>query len=328
MNLTLDGLPSSLAGLDGPVAVLMGGGSAEREISLQSGRKVSEALRRLDVEVIEIDTADNPASRLQGAAVACCFIALHGRGGEDGTVQGLLESMGISYTGSGVLASALACHKLMSKLLWHQQRVRTPEFVRLERDSDWSAVSRKLGSRVVVKPAREGSSFGISLAEDGPSLQAAWQEARRYDPLVFAERWVDGREFSVAVLGDHALPAVGIEVPGNFYDYEAKYLSEETRFLIPCGLDEMNERYLGELALKAWNALGCEGWGRVDLMEDQEQGNFQVLELNTVPGMTDHSLVPLAASAAGIHFDALVARILLIGLEKKVGMQAFMEAGS
>ncbi|GED22198.1 D-alanine--D-alanine ligase [Halomonas halmophila] len=293
----------------GRVVVLYGGESAEREVSLKSGEAVVAALQRQGVAPIAFDPAEGGLAGLEALTPDRVFIALHGRGGEDGTMQGALELLGVPYTGSGVLASALGMDKQRSKLVWQAMGLPTPECVMLSEQADWDAVVEQLGLPLIVKPVHEGSTLGITIVESAAALAAAYRDAVRYDARVMAERFVRGAEYTVSVLGDVALPAIRVEVPGGFYDYEAKYLSDETRYHLPCGLSEDDERKLADLCLEAFAAIGCQGWGRVDVMGD-DQGRFWLLEVNTVPGMTDHSLVPQAAAHAGIDFDSLVMRIL------------------
>lgn len=294
-----------------PVAVMLGGDSSEREISLQSGRTVVEALQSQELEVLAIDPADSDwVSKLDGVGLA--FIALHGPGGEDGSLQGALQMLGIPYTGSGVLGSALAMDKLRSKQLWQGIGLATPGFTTLDGDSDWQGVIERLGS-VFVKPACEGSSIGMSRAGSGAELQAAFELAARYPGEVVAEQFVDGPEYTVAVLGGEAMPSIRLETANEFYDYEAKYESDETRYHCPSGLDDAEEAELAALALQAFDSLGCSVWGRVDVMRDRT-GGFHVLEVNTVPGMTSHSLVPMAAAANGMDVAALVGRIADLSL--------------
>ena len=292
----------------GKVAVVMGGRSAEREISLLSGNAVLASLQRSGVDVIGIDADTSLLQELRAEKVDRVFIMLHGRDGEDGKLQGALEWLGIPYTGSGVLASALAMDKVRCKLVWQRLGIATPEFVRLAADSDFAAVIQQLGA-CFVKPVSEGSSIGIGGAETAAELKAAWSKANSYDSQVMAERWVKGREYTVAILDGQALPVIELQPANAFYDYEAKYLSDKTRYLCPCDLDGAATAELQQLALASYEAIGCSGWGRVDAMRDKD-GRFWLLEVNTAPGMTDHSLVPMAARAAGISFDALVLRIL------------------
>ena len=293
----------------GRVGVLFGGTSAEREISIKSGTAVVNGLRAAGVDVVPMEVAEDVVSRLLQEQLDRVFIALHGPGGEDGCVQGVLELLGIPYTGSGVLASALAMDKLRTKQVWQGMGLPTPAFALLEADTDWRAVMASLGQRVIVKPAHEGSSIGMSVASSPQELQAAWQAAQQYDSVVLAEEWIVGNEFTVALLGDEVLPPIRLQSANVFYDFEAKYLSGDTRYLCPCGLEAGREAELKALARKAFDSLGCSGWGRVDVMQRGE-GAFELLEVNTVPGMTDHSLVPMAAQAAGVDFSALVVRIL------------------
>lgn len=291
-----------------PVAVLYGGNSAEREVSLESGRACFEALRNLQIPATLIDTQQRDWWLRIGGQIDHVFIALHGRGGEDGTVQGLLETLGVAYTGSGVLASALAMDKLRTKQLWRGLNLSTPEFEVLSATSDWQEIVDRFG-RVMVKPAHEGSSVGMAKVSSAEELKAAYFAAEKFDAVVLAERCITGAEFTVAILGGRALPAIGLETDHVFYDYNAKYIASDTRYLCPCGLSAEKEAELQALALAAFNSVGCRGWGRVDVMQDAA-GKFYLLEVNTVPGMTSHSLVPMAAQAAGLDFNRLVATIL------------------
>ncbi|RMG56647.1 MAG: D-alanine--D-alanine ligase [Gammaproteobacteria bacterium] len=300
----------------GRVAVLMGGWSAEREVSLVSGTAVLDALRLSGVDAEAIDAGPDVLDRLREGGYARAFIALHGRGGEDGVIQGALELIGMPYTGSGVMASALCMDKLMTKRLWRGMDLPTPAHAVLDADTDFEAVAEGLGLPLIVKPACEGSSIGMSRVTDAGGLQQAHAEAARYDAQVFAEQWIEGEEYTVAILDDEALPSIRLETPNAFYDYEAKYHSEETRYHCPSGLGEQDERTLRALALKAFRACGASGWGRVDVLRDA-QGRFWLIEVNTVPGMTGHSLVPMAARAAGIEFDELVLRILATSLQRE-----------
>ncbi len=290
----------------GRVAVLMGGQSAEREISLRSGQAVLAALRRQQVDAHAVDVT--PERMVQLADFDRAFIALHGRGGEDGVIQGALEMLGLPYTGSGVAGSALGMDKYRCKLLWRGLGLPTADFVMLRCASDLDAAAA-LGFPLIVKPSREGSSIGMARVENRAGLQRAWRAAAQYDAEVMAERWISGAEFTAAILGDEVLPPIRLETPRAFYDYAAKYEADDTRYRCPCGLDEAQERQLRRLALEAFRSVGAAGWGRVDLMQDDD-GRFLLLEVNTSPGMTDHSLVPMAARARGIDFDALVWRIL------------------
>ena len=291
----------------GKVAVLMGGRSAERDISLDSGSRVLAALQRQGVDAQAFDPAEQPLSDL--AAFDRAFIALHGRYGEDGTIQGVLELMGVPYTGSGVMASAVGMDKWRTKLIWRAAGLPMPNFIMLDENCDFEAVERHLGLPIFVKPACEGSSIGITRVSRAGQLQAAYREAAKHDTLVIAEQAISGGEYTVAVLGDEALPVVRIVPATEFYDYEAKYLRNDTQYLCPCGLPEAREREMRAQALEAFRILGCRGWGRVDFLMD-ERGAAYLLEINTSPGMTDHSLVPMAARAAGISYEQLVWRVL------------------
>lgn len=297
----------------GRVAVLFGGTSAERAVSLNSGGRVLAALRRQGVDAHPFDPAEQALDALRGFDRA--FIALHGRHGEDGTIQGALELMHIPYTGSGVMASALGMDKWRTKLLWQAVGLPVPRCVLLQPDSDFAAVERTLGLPLFVKPACEGSSIGVSKVKVAGGLAAAYAEAARHDRLVIAEEAVLGGEYTVGVIGDDAsmtaLPIIRIEPATEFYDYEAKYLRDDTRYHCPCGLPPEREAALRAQALEAFRAVGGRGWGRVDFLMDAA-GNARFLEVNTAPGMTDHSLVPMAARVAGIDYDTLVLRVLAL----------------
>lgn len=297
----------------GRVGVLFGGQSAERDISLQSGTAVINALKEAGIEPVVIDVGENAISDIQAAKLDRAFIALHGPGGEDGRIQAVLEYLNIPYTGSDVQSSALAMDKLRSKQLWRGVGLPTPDFTVLHADADWAAVLESLGGEVMVKPAHEGSSIGMSRVQSAAELQAAYANAAQYDGSVLVERLIVGGEYTVAILDGKALPPIKLETDHRFYDFDAKYLAEDTRYLCPCGLNEVKEKELRELALSAFNALGCRGWGRVDVMADAAL-NFYLLEVNTVPGMTSHSLVPMAAKAEGLSFAQLVMAVLLASL--------------
>lgn len=292
----------------GRVAVVMGGDAAEREVSLKSGAAVLRALLEAGVDAVGIDAADDLLGQLQAQRVDRVFNVLHGRGGEDGQLQGLLEFMRMPYTGSGVLASALSMDKVMSKLLWQRLGLPTPEFRMLSADTSWEDVIAAMGT-VVVKPVREGSSIGMSVVSSAAELRAAFETASRFDSEVMAEQYIQGSELSVSILDDVALPAIELRTTHRFYDYDAKYLADDTEYLCPAPLDADAADALGDLSLQAFIALGCTGWGRVDVMRDQN-GTFWLLEVNTVPGMTDHSLVPMAARADGLDFTALLLAVL------------------
>ncbi len=293
----------------GKVAVLMGGLSAEREVSLNSGARVHEALRTQGVDAHAIDAGDDVLPILENGNFHRAFIVLHGRGSEDGTLQGALETLGIPYTGSGVLGSALAMDKLRCKYAWLGAGLPTPEFVLLDAHSDFNAAVQTLGLPLIVKPANEGSSIGITKVTAVAQLADAWSAANRYDHSVIAERCIAGPEYTASVLGAEALPLIRLETPHAIYDYDAKYHADTTRYFCPCGVSAEQEQAFRQLALRAFEVLGCSGWGRVDFLCDAA-GQPWLIEANTVPGMTDHSLVPMAARAAGISFEALVWGIL------------------
>lgn len=293
----------------GRVAVLYGGASAEREISLQSGQAVMKALQEEGVEVVAIETKENPLQDILTAKVDRAFIALHGPGGEDGKIQALLEFLNIPYTGSGVAASALCMDKVRTKQLWSGVGLPTPEFVVLQSNTDWRKAIKKLSGRAMVKPCHEGSSIGMALVSNAEDLEKAYKIAAEFDDLVLAEQFISGPEYTIAVLNGKALPPIKLHTNNQFYDFNAKYESNDTEYLCPCGLEPEGEEKLKALALRAFESVGAEGWGRVDVMAT-ENGDFQLLELNTVPGMTSHSLVPMAAMAAGYSFNDLILEIV------------------
>lgn len=293
----------------GKVAVLLGGDTAEREVSLETGGAVLAALLRRQVDAHPFDTRDRPVSDLLAGQFDRAFIALHGRGGEDGVIQGALQSLDIPYTGSGVLASALAMDKVRTKRMWRDCGLPTPEFVVLNEEADFAQVTSKLGFPVMVKPVHEGSSCGATKVTRQGELSAAWEKARALDDAVVAERWITGVEYTAGILSGRVLPLIRLETPRDFYDYEAKYILDTTRYICPCGLPADLEAEMAALILAAFEALGAGGWGRIDLIVD-ERGKPWLIELNTVPGMTSHSLVPMAARQAGIDFDELVMLIL------------------
>lgn len=302
----------------GKVAVLLGGNSAEREVSLKSGEAVLSGLLKAGVDAQAIDIKGSPLDCLKSVDFDRAFIALHGRGGEDGTIQGLLECLEIPYTGSGVMASALAMDKLRTKYLWQGVGLPTPPFVALDRANiekgEFEAIVSKLGLPLSVKPAREGSSIGIKKATTLEELIEAYKEAIEFDAQVLIEKWIEGPEFTVAVLAGKSLPVIGLSTNHVFYDYDAKYLADDTHYYLPSGLDEGKEREIAQISEKACESVGCKGWARVDVMQDLD-GKFWLLEVNTTPGMTDHSLVPMAAKHEGISFEELVVRILQNTLE-------------
>ena len=293
----------------GRVGVIYGGNSSEREISLLTGAAIVQALKHQGVDTVAIDIKDQSLEAIKAANIDRAFIALHGPGGEDGTLQGALEYLGIPYTGSGVMASALAMDKLRCKQIWKGIDLPTTDFASLNKDTDWQKTLERLGGCVVVKPACEGSSVGMSIAESAQQLKQAWELAYKYDAKVIAEPRLMGKEYTVAILGDRALPSIRIQANATFYDYEAKYLSDKTEYFCPSGLDPERETELAQLCTNAFNSIDGKGWGRVDVMTDLN-GTFYILEVNTVPGMTSHSLVPMAAKASGIDFEKLVLAIL------------------
>ena len=299
----------------GKVAVLMGGDSAEREISLKSGSAVLEALQQRGVDAHGLDAGADVLQQLQAGSFDRAFIVLHGRGGEDGVIQGALESIGMPYTGSGVLGSALGMDKYRTKALWRGLDLPTPESVLIEQAAELETAAA-IGFPLMIKPSREGSSIGMAKVENMDGLRQAWETARGFDDSVLAERWIVGREYTTSVLQGQALPLIRLETPHTFYDYEAKYLADTTGYHCPCGLPEARESKLQQLCLRAFEAVGAAGWGRVDLMLDEHERPW-LIEVNTVPGMTDHSLVPMSARVAGIEFDELVLRILATSLQEE-----------
>ena len=296
----------------GKVAVLLGGKSGEREVSLKSGGAVLAALQAQGIDAQGFDPKDKPLHDLE--VFDRVFINLHGRYGEDGCIQGALEMLHIPYTGSGVMASAIGMDKWRTKLLWRAMNVITPDFELVTATSDFAAIEKSLGLPLFVKPANEGSSLGISKVKQAGGLEAAYKIAAEADPLVIAEKFINGGEYTVGIIGDgkggyQALPIIRIVPKNEFYDFEAKYLRDDTEYLCPCGLSAEKEAQIQQEALQAFKTIGCRGWGRVDFLMD-DAGNHYFLEVNTSPGMTDHSLVPMAAKAAGISFEQLVVRIL------------------
>lgn len=293
----------------GKVAVLFGGKSAEREISLMSGNAVLQALRNAGVDAHAFDPAERELCELKRDKFDRVFIALHGRYGEDGTVQGALELMGLPYTGSGVMASALSMDKVRTKMVWVACGLPTPKWQQLHAGSDWNAVAAMLGLPLIVKPVREGSTLGLTKVTRAEQLPGAYALAVKYDALVLAEEFVQGSELTAAFLGERALPLVRIEAPEGKYDYQNKYFSDETKYFCPCGLPADEEARIQEVVMAAVRALDCSGWGRADLIR-RTDGSISLLEMNTSPGMTGHSLVPMAAKTAGLSFEQLVLRIL------------------
>ncbi len=299
----------------GRVAVFMGGDSAERAVSLKSGQAVLSALLSAGVDAYAVDVQGCLLRTVDAPKFDRVFIALHGRGGEDGTIQAILSQAGIPFTGSEMMASALAMDKLRTKYVLEGCNLPTPRFSAMGSEADADRILLTLRPPLSVKPSHEGSSIGIRKVKNRDELIAAYQEAAALDPLVLVEEWIEGPEFTVSLLQNEALPAIGLSTDHVFYDYDAKYLTDDTRYQIPCGLDPDAELRLQQLSLNAFRVLGCRTWGRVDIMQDAA-GDFWLLEVNTVPGMTDHSLVPMAARAAGISFEELVVRILEDTLEK------------
>ncbi len=311
-------VPEYQASNFGKVAVLMGGQSAERTISLESGKAVYAALCNVGIDAHAIDFNKNEFQQLTSNKFDRIFIALHGRGGEDGTIQGALETIGLPYTGSNVLSSALAMDKVRSKAIWRDSGLPTPDTVELNQASDWQQIVEQLKLPIMVKPVREGSSVGASKVTQADKLVTAWEQANQFDDRVMAESWVEGDEYTIPILGDTVLPMIKLETKREFYDYQAKYEDDDTKYICPCGLDEEVERTLGAMALQACNALAVSGWSRVDLMIDKAKRPW-LIEVNTVPGMTSHSLVPMAAKQAGLSFEQLVVQILATSLAVPVG---------
>ena len=293
----------------GKVAVLMGGYSAERNISLQSGGAVLDALKRKNIDAYGVDMDRNIAQVLMTGNFQRAFIMLHGRGGEDGTIQGMLEVMQLPYTGSGVMASALAMDKLRTKQIWQAAGLPTPVYSVLETQQDCEQAIQTVGLPMIVKPVLEGSSIGMSKVEQADELIPAWQKASRCGGCVIAEEWVTGKEYTAAMLDDQVFPLIRLETPHKFYDYDAKYEARDTQYICPCNISKKDEQKLAGLVMQAFRTVGASGWGRVDFIVDNE-GQPWLIEVNTVPGMTGHSLVPMAAKQAGIEFDELVLKIL------------------
>ena len=305
----------------GRVVVLMGGESAEREISLLTGEAVLKALRNKGVQAEGLDAGRDLVARLMAGRYDRVWIALHGRGGEDGTQQGLLSCLGLPFTGSGVLGSAISMDKLRTKRLLQGAGLPTPRYCVLRNAADLTEAGEQLGLPLMVKPSDEGSSIGMTKVERPDQMRAAWDLASGFHCDVFAEEWVAGPEYTAAVLQDRVLPLIRIQTDSTFYDYQAKYFSADTRYLCPCGLSPERERELADIARAAFEAVGAEGWGRVDIMVSPQAGPL-ILEINTVPGMTSHSLVPMAAAAAGTGFDDLVWRILETSLDAMPGVSS------
>ena len=293
----------------GKVAVLLGGPSAEREISLMSGNGVLRALHDRDVDAYAFDPAERELFDLKREGFQRVFIALHGRYGEDGTVQGALETLKIPYTGSGVMASALSMDKWRTKLIWLASAIPTPRYALIDANSDWSKVAAEVGLPLIVKPAHEGSTIGLTKVNGVNDLPAAYGLAAKYDALVLAEEFIEGQELTASILGDRALPLVRIEAPQGNYDYQNKYFTDDTKYHCPSGVRADTEAAIQDAAFKAFRVLGCSGWARADVMLKSD-GRFSFLEMNTSPGMTGHSLVPIAARAVGLAYPDLCVKIL------------------
>ncbi|MEE8118357.1 MAG: D-alanine--D-alanine ligase [Gammaproteobacteria bacterium] len=293
----------------GRVAVLMGGDSAEREISLKSGNQVLAGLKESGIEAHKLDATGDFLTTLQTGNFDRVFNILHGPGGEDGVIQGVLEVLGIPYTGSGVLGSALCMDKVLTKQIWSAVNLPSPPSLAVSDAAELGRVGREIGFPLCAKPVHEGSSLGMTKVDNEKQLEAAFLEAKRFEDFVLLEKWITGPEYTTCILDNRVMPIIRIETPREFYDYEAKYFSDSTRYYCPSGLDANAEKRFGELSMRAFEALKARGWGRVDFMLD-EQGNPWLLEANTQPGMTDHSLIPMAASAIGIDFKELVWLIL------------------
>lgn len=293
----------------GKVAVLMGGQSAERAISLESGHAVQAALQSVGIDAHALDFGPQTLQSLINGDFSRAFIAVHGRGGEDGILQGFLEVIGLPYTGSKVLGSALAMDKMRSKAVWQEANLSTPDTVMLKQDNEWHEIVDRLQLPMMVKPIDEGSSFGASKVTKASELPMAWSKAKPFGGSVMAERWITGNEYTVAIVNDNVLPLIKLETPRPFYDYQAKYEDNNTAYICPCGLDSAFEKTLGDLSLKACQVLGVSGWARVDLIIDADNKAW-LIEVNTIPGMTSHSLVPMAAKQIGMSFEQLAVQIL------------------
>ncbi len=293
----------------GKVAVLLGGSSAEREISLQTGAAILAALRRQGIDAREIDVDEKVIIKLVDGNFDRAFVALHGRGGEDGVIQGALETLNLPYTGSRVLGSALSMDKVRCKWIWQCHGLPTPEFRQIHSAEDLKAIPEELGFPVMVKPVHEGSSCGAGKVTSKEGLLEAWRNAAEYDDRVMCERWITGGDYTVTILNGVALPAIKIETDREFYDYQAKYLDDDTRYICPCGLAEEIETEIADISSRAFNSIGASGWGRVDMLLDENNRPY-LIDVNTIPGMTGHSLTPMAARQAGIDFDSLVLQIL------------------
>ncbi|WP_068634418.1 D-alanine--D-alanine ligase, partial [Oleiphilus sp. HI0043] len=309
---------SSVADKLGKVAVIMGGTSAEREVSLKSGQAVLDGLLRKGVDAFKLDFGGEIEDLVKHMPFDRAFLALHGRGGEDGTIQGVLETLNIPYSGSGVMGSAIGMDKTRTKYLWQGMNLPTPKFSYVEKLNPemLTRLVSLMGFPLAVKPSREGSSIGVFKVNNQTQLEAAVSKALEMDEQVLLEQWIEGDEYTVGLLNGSPLPVIGLKTSHTFYDYEAKYESDSTQYLLPSGLSDEEEQSLGNLAERAFSALGCSGWGRVDVMRDSK-GRFWLLEVNTIPGMTSHSLVPMAAKASGLEFDDLLLEILKSAVTNK-----------
>ncbi len=299
----------------GKVAVLMGGRSAERDISLLSGKAVLASLQAQGIDAHGVDVDDHIMAQLQDAQFDRAFIVLHGRGGEDGEIQGALNTINLPYTGSGITGAVLSMNKALSKVIWREAGLPTADFVQIQANPSPEVIIDKLGLPLFVKPVNEGSSIGMTKVTQSDALLPAITLAGHYDQEIIAERWIDGEEYTVAIVGDQALPVIRLKTPNDFYDFDAKYEANTTEYLCPAGLSDEDEQQCRALASQAFEALRMTGWGRIDLMRDK-QGQFYLLEANSVPGMTDHSLVPMAAKQAGMSFDDLTQHILLSTIQE------------
>lgn len=293
----------------GRVAVLMGGRSAEREISLKSGHAVLAALVEQGIDAHKIDVALDVSEQLRSGKFDRAFVILHGRGGEDGEIQGLLQSIALPYTGSDITGAVLSMNKMLSKQVWLQQGLPTANYQQVTPETDINSLISALGLPMIIKPVNEGSSIGMSKVNSASDLMAAIKLATQFDAEVIAESWIVGQEFTVAILADEALPVIQLKTPHEFYDFDAKYQANTTEYLCPSLLSEQDEKHCQQLAVQAFKALRMSGWGRIDFMRD-EAGQFYLLEANSIPGMTDHSLVPMAAKQTGLDFSGLVWKIL------------------
>ncbi len=308
MDSTLEIL-NSIEKSAGKILVVMGGSSAERDISIKSGEAVYNSLRNYKLQSCLYDWSGKNLDFLQKKDFDTCFIAVHGRGGEDGKLQAALDILGKPFTGSGFMASALAMHKYRTKQIWSVNGLTTPNSLLWQKDFSYQFILDEIGLPLMIKPAHEGSSVGISLVSQENEITPAIEKAEKFDNEILIEQFIEGDEYTVSILNNYSLPSIKLETPRQFYDYDAKYLSKDTRYICPSGLDSIEEKIISGLAIKAFRALGCDGWGRIDFIRDNT-GEFFLIEANTVPGMTNHSLVPMAALQAGISFDELVLRIL------------------